>query len=386
MKEEPMKRDARKTIHPLLAVVVVVVAVAMGIGGRVWLTRSTAGAAQERPRPAPLQIHAIGLPEAIQGETVTAVALGRGGLLAMGTANGRVRLVDRQLRPVPGREWTAKGFPVSKLAFSPDGSTLAGVTAQGALWIWHFSAGEFHVMKQRLTGTDDVAAIALSSDGRRLAAVGFNVSVFDGRSGKLTATFEQPVPSGGTGQYTAVAFTPDATAVVAVGLDQGGSETAQTDDGVEIQGKGGIHTWTLTGSATAPPARQSCQCPADGAAITGDGHLASFGTNDAHVVVWDARQRRPIGEQTISAKPGDHAYGTAVSADGKRVAAGTASGDLAFWDPAADRMLGRTRFSGEPITRVEMTDDGTLVLVEGQKADVLNAPVGASDRWLVTLG
>lgn len=380
-----MKRGDRRTIHPWLAVVAVVVAVAVGVGGRIWLTRTPAGAHQERPRPAPLQIHATGLPEAIQGETVTAVALGRDGLLAMGTAGGRVRLVDRQLRPVPGREWIAKGFPVSKLAFSADGSTLAGVTAQGHLWTWRFAAGELHVMKKQLTGTDDVSAIALSSDGQRLVAVGFNVWVFDGRSGKLTATFEQPVPSGGTGQYDAVAFTADTTAVVAAGIDQGGSETVQGDDGGEVQGKGGVHIWRLAGSATAPPARQSCQCPADGAALTDDGRFATFGTSDAHVVVWDARQRRPLGEQTISAEPGDHVYGTAVSADGNRVAAGTANGKLALWDPAADRMLGRTRFSGEPITRVEMSDDGKLVLVEGQKANVLEAPVGAGDRWLVTL-
>ena len=321
-----------------------------------------------------------------RGDTATAVALGRDGLLAMGTAGGRVRLVDRQLRPVPGREWIAKGFPVSKLAFSPDGSTLAGVTAQGHLWTWRFSAGDLRVMKKQLTGTDDVSAIALSSDGQRLVAVGFNVWVFDGRSGKLTATFEQPVPtSGGTGQYDAVAFTPDAAAVVAVGLEQGGSETAQDDGGEEVQGKGGVDTWRLAGSATAPPAQQSCQCAADGADVTDDGRLATFGTNDAHVVVWDAQQRRLIGDQTISSKPGDHVYGTAVSADGKRVAAGTASGELAFWDPAADRMLGRTRLSEEPITRVEMSDDGKLLLVEGQKANVLDAPVGAGDRWLVTL-
>jgi hypothetical protein len=385
MKEEQMRQDGRKTIRPLVAAVAIVVAVAVGIGGRLWLTRSTASAQQEQPRPAPLQIRATGIPANIQGETVTAVALGRGGLLAIGTAGGRVRLVDRQLHLVPGREWIAKGFPMSLLAFSPDGSTVAGVTARGDLWTWRHATGEFHVMKKKLSGTDDVSAIALSSDGQRLAAVGFNVWVFDGRSGKLTATFEQPVLSGGTGQYNGVAFTADATAVVAVGLDQGGSETVQNDDGAEIQGKGGIHVWTLASSGTPSPARQSCQCPADGAAVTNDGRLATFGTSDAHVVVWDARQGRLIGEQTISAESGDHVYGTAASADGNRVAAGTASGELGFWDPAADHMLGRTRFSGEPITRVEVSDGGKLVLVEGQKADVLNSPVGARDRWLVTL-
>jgi hypothetical protein len=44
MKEEPVKRGDRRTIHPWLAVVAVLVAFAVGVGGRIWLTGTPAGA------------------------------------------------------------------------------------------------------------------------------------------------------------------------------------------------------------------------------------------------------------------------------------------------------------------------------------------------------
>jgi WD40 repeat protein len=380
MQESETTGDVRRTIPLLVLILAILTAIAVGVGGRIWLLRSNERVHQNQARPTPLQMNTINIPASIHSETVTAIALGRNHLLALGTANGRVRIVDQQLRPLPKWEWIVKGIFMDKLAFSPDGSVLAGVTDQGELWTWRFSSDESHVMKMKLS--EHVTAIALSPNGQRLVAVGFNVFVFDVQSGKLTRTFEQPTSSGGTGQYEAVAFTADSTAVVAVGLDQGGSQTPQ---GEETTGKGGADTWTLTGPANTPPTRLSCKCPTDGAAISHDGRVATFGTNDAHVVVWDAQRRSLIGDQTVSAQSGDHVYGTAVSADGKRVAAGTANGDLLLWDPTADFMLGRARFSGQPIVSIDLSDDGKLLLVEGQKENVGDSPLGARDRWLVTL-
>jgi WD40 repeat protein/serine/threonine protein kinase len=105
----------------------------------------------------------------------------RGEILATAAGDGSIRL----FRTASGRERaTLPGHrdPAVRLAFSPDGRTLASVTTSGEVKLWHVPTAQFLC---DLTGawSGGVQLLAFSPDGRRLycAADGHAVFVWDAR-------------------------------------------------------------------------------------------------------------------------------------------------------------------------------------------------------------
>ena len=182
------------------------------------------------------------------------------------------------------------------------------------------------------------------SPGGLLALAYFDVSVLDlGR--KTIRKFEPEMQEGGLSPYEALAFTPNSRIVVAAGFES-------------------IDAWNIESGKRVQ--HSSCECDADGVALSRDGALAVVGTSDAHVLLWDVAAAKLLNDKTVSLVQGDHVYGTAVDLKGSLVAAGTASGSIAIWDTRSGAIVARTQLSSQPITRVVSSDDGQVLLVTGQ--------------------
>ena len=307
----------------------------------------------------PPSIQATPVPSSIHGEKVTSATLSGNGLLALGTARGRVSIVDRNLRAWSDG-WERRAGPSEKifsLAFSSDGVALAGTTNEARL-VWRLDDQKVTKIPVKV---DPFAPMALSPGGRWLAVASFNISVFDVLEQRPFRQFEEEMQEGGIGAYEALAFTPTAAVVVAASFES-------TD------------AWDVKSGKRVQPC--SCGCGVNGVAFSRTAALVAFGTDDAHALLWDVASAKLLKDKTISVETGDHVYGTAVNLNGTLVAAGTASGSVVVWDTSSGVVVSRARLSAHPISRVTASDDGRILLVEGQKDPYER---GNYDRWLITL-
>jgi WD40 repeat protein len=306
--------------------------------------------------PPPFGMRTIAIPSSIKGEEVASAALSGSGLLALGTAAGNLWILDRNLRPWRGGwQRSAPSSAISGLTFSHDEAAIAGITDE-AVVVWRRDDQTAAKIPVKAL----YSAIALSPGGRWLAVTHFGLSVFDVSSLRLVRQFEQEVDDGGAGVYEAVAFTPDAV-VAAASLDN--------IDAWNIESGKRVRHW-------------KCKCGADGVAFSRDAALAVVGTTDAHALLWDLASAQVLKDKTISALEGDHVYGTAVSLKGTLVATGTAAGEVVVWDTVSGVIIGRAQPGKQPILRITSSDDGQVLLVEGQKAEYVR---GSYDRWFMTL-
>ncbi|MFK4522181.1 WD40 repeat protein [Bradyrhizobium japonicum] len=308
---------------------------------------------------APLGLQIKAIPSAIKGDQITSATLSGSGLLALGTASGKLSILDRKLRPWGG-EWkrSADSSAIFRVSFSQDEAAIAGATL-GAVFIWRLN--DPTVVKMEIPLKEAPPAMALSPGGRWLALANFDVFVFDVAGRRFVRKFEQDMKGGGISEYGHMAFSLDASVVVAASGD--------SIDAWNIESGKRVLNW-------------SCNCGADGVTFSRDAALAVFGTGDARAVLVDLASETVLKYKSMSILEGDHVYGTAVSLKGTLVAAGTAGGAVVVWDTVSGVIIARAQPSGQPITRITSSDDGQLLLVEGQKAEYVR---GSYDRWLMTL-
>jgi WD40 repeat protein/tetratricopeptide (TPR) repeat protein len=261
-----------------------------------------------------------------QESAVLSVAFSADGkYLACGSLHGTPKVWDtvtgRQAFVLQGRttSW------IKGVVFSPDGKRLASLASENVM-VWNLATRQ---VVQTLRGHNDSAVgVVFSPDGRHLASGGSmnsrrgsEVTVWDMATGQEVLTLR-----GHSDEVLAVAFSPDGRR-----LASGGGKRYFP---------GELRIWdaaTGQGPLTLAGHRSHIQ----GIAFSPDGRLASCGSTDHTVRVWDG----VTGEELLTLRGRFHPEGVAFSPDGRRLASGasersnlvSSEGEVTVWDAATGR-------------------------------------------------
>ena len=274
---------------------------------------------------------------------------------------------------------------VSAVAFSPEGSTLAGGGGDGAVRLWDAHTGALH-----REFTRPVRAVAFSPDGSTLAIGGDDgvVRLWDPRSGALLVEF-----TARTGRVLSVAFSPDGS-TLAVGGDDGvvrlwGAHTgalllrstartgqvlsvAFSPDGSTLAacGDGVVRLLDTTRSERwmVELARLTAHTgPVRAVAFSPDGSTLAAGGDDGAVRLWDPRTGALHREFTARTGP---VLSVAFSPDGSTLAAGGDDGAVRLWDPRTGALHSEFTARTGPVLSVAFNPDGSTLAAGGDDGAV----------------
>src|SRR5580704_14370060 len=197
-------------------------------------------------------------------------------------------------------------YPVTSVAFSPDGKRITSGCLDGTVKVWSASSGHEAIALAGHNGA--VNSVAFSPDGQRIASGSEDrtVKVWDATSGELFLTLK-----GHTNGVSSVAFSTDSKRIASGSQDK----TVKVWDA-----SSGQQTLTLNGHTGI----------VSGVAFSPDGKRIASASQDDTLKVWDAR----TGRETLALKGHtSKVWSVAFSPDGLRIASG--SGDVVPQRPAS---------------------------------------------------
>jgi WD40 repeat protein/class 3 adenylate cyclase len=283
---------------------------------------------------------------------------------ATGGGDHQVHIFDIRSRREVGPPMPAAA-PVTGVAFSPDGSTLAtGSAAPGfpdhtpvptdqTVQLWDVAT--HRRLPVSLGGhTEPVPGAAFSPDGRLLATAGNDhlVVLHDPTTG---ATIGAPLSI--DSEPSSAAFSPDSRRL-AVGTF--GQNTLVFD----------VHTGLQVASLDAVSA---------GVTFSPDGaRLVTSSTSRGKTIVWDAATFTPVGPPIAAG-----GLGVAFRPDGHELAIAQGSGNVSLWDPDGKPLFthpipGASRYSGRysPDGRIlAVPDTNSLTLYDARTLQPLGPPL-----------
>jgi class 3 adenylate cyclase/DNA-binding beta-propeller fold protein YncE len=237
---------------------------------------------------------------------------------------------------------------VRAVAFSPDGTLLAGAGADGTMRLWDPVTGHLaRIIQADTTGPDiGVAGVAFSPDSKLLASADADgtVRLWDPVTGHLARTIQANTTTGPDSGVLGVAFSPDGMLLA----------SADADGTVRLWDPVTRHLARTIQGGTIGPFYGGL-----GVAFNPDGTLLASAENDGIIRLWD-----PVTGQLVSTIYGSQpSYGVAFARHGALLASADADGTVRLWDPVTGQLVSTIQETGPNggVAAVAFSPDGTLL-------------------------
>ncbi|KAG1739339.1 WD40-repeat-containing domain protein [Suillus lakei] len=229
----------------------------------------------------------------------------KGDTIASGSIDGTVRLWDVEMRKVV-RKWTGHAGAVKSVCWSPDGERVVSGASDETVKVWNVkSATPVLGLKTTKTG-QSVHTVSYSPKATKIATAGFNIKIWDAKSGKLLSTVghaanqvvcslvwtsdEKKLISGYSGGSIRIFDTATWWQIALLDGHQGAvySITLSRNDRLLVSTSGDqkARLWNLdTKFLVGPPLQH--EHIVTSAAFSADGELLSTGCADENAYVWN---------------------------------------------------------------------------------------------------
>ena len=250
------------------------------------------------------------------------------------------------------------------LAFSPDSKTLASASYDGTLKTWDLTTGKERATLGEYRGC--LGYVAFSPDGKTLAsgAIGSpvdlpdlgDVRLWDVATGNIRTTLKENTDdlliddllTGAAGEYIhSVAFSPDGKTLAAMNGDVTLWDLATNKERATLTG----HTKEDKETSVYPV------YDVMSVAFSPDGKTLAAASRDMTVKVWDVATAR---RSTLSGHT--HAvYSVSFSPDGKTLASASGDKTVRLWDLATNKERATLKGHTESVTSVAFSPDGKIL-------------------------
>ena len=283
---------------------------------------------------------------------VTSVAFSPIGQQIAGSTGSELWLWAQKNGPKPQ---TLKGgaYPVSSMAFSPDGQRIVGGSYDDKLRLWDTQSGN---LLQTLKGhTDPVNSVAFSPDSQRIVSGSHDetLKLWDAKTGQELLTLK-----GHTRRVNSVAFSPDSQRIVS-GSDDRTLKLWDAQSGQVLQTLKG-HADTVYSVAFSP-----------------DSQWIVSGSRDRTIKLWDGK----TGEELLTLKGHtDSVYSLAFSPNGQQLISGNGDHTLKLWDARSDNEI-QTLKGHRTVRSVAFSQDGQKIYASlGEERWVWDTKTGEVDE------